>query len=93
MDIEKGLAKRPSFIEPCAGGGKLGRDHLHPVFGSCSRSVRELANKVTPEERNQGWEHIYTYRKWLLENVFHEGTLVILPVDEGKPNYRDATPL
>jgi hypothetical protein len=70
----------------------VSHDTLHSAIKCCSRWVREEAEKVTPEERNEGWERIYTYRKWLLEKVFLEGTLVVLPVDEGKPNYRDATP-
>ncbi len=51
-----------------------------------------MADKVSPEERNEGWERIYTYKKWLLDNVLREGTVLVLPVDEGKPNYRDAPP-
>ncbi|KAK7408490.1 hypothetical protein QQX98_009357 [Neonectria punicea] len=52
----------------------------------------ETADKVTPEERDEGWERIYTYRKWLLDNIFTEGSILVLPIDEGRPNYRDAPP-
>lgn len=53
---------------------------------------RAMADKITPEERDEGWERIYTYMKWLLENIFANGAVLVLPVDEGNPNYRDAPP-
>lgn len=69
------------------------------VYSSCistdacvQHRCRETADKLTPEERDEGWQRIYTYREWLLSHVFKVGTIVVLPVDEGKPNYRDALP-
>lgn len=50
-----------------------------------------MADKVTSEKPDDGWERIYTYKKWLLEHVFVQGVLV-LPIEEEKPNYRDAPP-
>ncbi|KAK4154628.1 hypothetical protein C8A00DRAFT_32585 [Chaetomidium leptoderma] len=38
------------------------------------------------------WRWEMAAKKWLLNNVFREGTALVLPVDEGKPNYRDAPP-
>jgi hypothetical protein len=59
----------------------------------CSyKQPRGMADKLTLEERNQGWERICTYKQWLLQNVFKEGTIVILPIDEGKPNSRENPP-
>ncbi|KAK7425917.1 Chitinase 2 [Neonectria magnoliae] len=52
----------------------------------------ETADKVTSEERDEGWERIYTYRKWLLDNIFTERSILVLPIDEGRSNYRDAPP-
>jgi hypothetical protein len=56
------------------------------------RLPREQADKMTPEERDEGWERIRTYRDWLLANIFQEGTVVILPIDDGKPNNRENPP-
>jgi len=53
--------------------------------------TREMADKVTSEKPDDGWERIYTYKKWLLEHVFVQGVLV-LPIEEEKPNYRDDPP-
>ncbi|TGO30774.1 hypothetical protein BPAE_0003g00580 [Botrytis paeoniae] len=53
---------------------------------------RGQSNKTTSEARDQGWKRIYTYRKWLLANVFKDGTIVILPIDEGKLNNRENPP-
>lgn len=47
---------------------------------------------MTPRERDEGWERIYTYKKWLLANVFSERAILVLPIDEGKPNNRENTP-
>ncbi|KPM44210.1 hypothetical protein AK830_g2374 [Neonectria ditissima] len=52
----------------------------------------ETADTVTPEERDEGWQRIYTYGKWLLDNIFTEGSILVLPIDEGRPNYRDTPP-
>ncbi|RKU43266.1 hypothetical protein DL546_005344 [Coniochaeta pulveracea] len=52
----------------------------------------EQADKLTPEERDEGWERIYTYRQWLLNNVFSAGTVVVLPIDDGTPNSRENPP-
>ncbi|KAH6974099.1 amidase signature domain-containing protein [Ilyonectria sp. MPI-CAGE-AT-0026] len=52
----------------------------------------ETADQVTPEDRDEGWARIYTYRKWLLDNIFTEGSILVLPIDEGRPNYRDTPP-
>lgn len=53
---------------------------------------RDQADLVKPEERDEGWGWIFTYRKWLLDKIFKEGNIVVLPVDEGKPNYRENPP-
>ncbi|KAK5657950.1 hypothetical protein OQA88_2502 [Cercophora sp. LCS_1] len=52
----------------------------------------EVADKVTPEDRDEGWERIYIYKKWLFENIFVEGSVLVLPVGDGKPGYRDNPP-
>ncbi|KAF7887327.1 hypothetical protein EAF00_009621 [Botryotinia globosa] len=59
---------------------------------ACAKLDEEQADKTTPEARDKGWECIYTYRKWLLANVFKDGAIVVLPIDEGKPNNRENPP-
>lgn len=55
-------------------------------------NFRDMANNLTPGERDEGWERISTYRDWLLKNVFKPGTIMVLPLDTGTPSYRDAPP-
>ncbi|KAF7922520.1 uncharacterized protein EAE98_008046 [Botrytis deweyae] len=59
---------------------------------ACAKLDEEQANKTTPETRDEGWERIYTYRRWLLANVFKDGTIVVLPIDKGKPSNRENPP-
>ncbi|TGO51362.1 hypothetical protein BOTNAR_0359g00120 [Botryotinia narcissicola] len=66
--------------------------HKAPFFHQALRWRWEQANKTSPEARDEGWERIYTYRKWLLANVFKDGAIVVLPIDEGKPNNRENPP-
>lgn len=54
--------------------------------------ISDQAEKVTPGERDEGWERIYTYKEWLLKNVFSEATVLILPIDEGNPSNREKVP-
>jgi len=63
-----------------------------PFFHRALRWRIEQADKVTPEERDEGWERIYTYKKWLLANVFKKGTVLVLPVEDGKPSSRESSP-
>ncbi len=93
MGTKRDSTKLRSSTVPCVGAGRPSDSSF--VRGGWFRMIthnREMADKVSPEERDERWERIYTYRKWLLDNVLREGTVLVLPVDEGKPNYRDAPP-
>ncbi|TGO08218.1 hypothetical protein BTUL_0220g00080 [Botrytis tulipae] len=79
-------AKLDEFVE---GYKKKFQFHKAPFFHRALRWRWEQADKTTPEARDKGWERIYTYRKWLLANVFKDGAIVVLPIDEGKPNNRE----
>ncbi|KAI0099796.1 amidase [Nemania sp. FL0031] len=63
-----------------------------PFFHRALRWRWDIADKVTKEEHDEGWERIYKYREWLRTNIFRPGTLMVLPVDEGKPNNRETPP-
>lgn len=51
--------------------------------------VREMVANMTAEERDEGWERIYTYRRWLLSEIFSDGTVIVLPVGDARPSYRE----
>jgi hypothetical protein len=47
------------------------------------------------EERDMYWRRSEIYRHWLLDKVFKADykdsiTIIIFPIEVGKPNYRDA---
>ncbi|KAI0189043.1 amidase [Astrocystis sublimbata] len=55
----------------------------------------EVAKTITQEDRDECWRRVQVYRQWLLDNIFKaesEDTLSIMvfPIEEAKPNYRDA---
>lgn len=83
--------RRHSYIALFSGDvSTLDLRHVHRDTDDLS--FRETANQVTPEERDEGWARIYTYRKWLPDNIFTEGSILVLPIDEGRPNYRGIPP-
>jgi hypothetical protein len=57
----------------------------------------ELVKDIPQEECDQLLERLIIYRKWLLKDIFHAGdksqsVIIILPIEDGQPNYRDAPP-
>ncbi|KAK5096304.1 hypothetical protein LTR70_003057 [Exophiala xenobiotica] len=66
-----------------------------PYVSPATQSMWEYAKTVTREERNRGFEKMATYAKWLSSHVLtgtHSNTLVILPIEDMKPRYRDQQP-
>lgn len=57
----------------------------------------EVAKNVTGEQRDELMERLHIYKAWVLDRIFkvHDGggVLVVLPTENGRPNYRYATPL
>ena len=57
---------------------------------------RELSSKITQEERNVACDRLEVYRKWFMEHVMQEGrmdTVVLIPIENISPRYRDDPPL
>ena len=53
---------------------------------------RDLASKITAEERDVAVERLAVYKRWFLEHVMQEGerdTLVLIPIENISPRYRD----
>lgn len=79
----------------CGGNGKsipLSRDTRQRPADSCERNVSKT---ISPEERDKYWRRSEIYRKWLLDRVFDADsksfvTVMILSIEAGKPNYREA---
>lgn len=59
------------------------------------RHGRELSAKITQSERDIAVSRLEVYRKWFLKDVMRVGqfdTLVILPIENISPRYRDELP-
>lgn len=82
MGLKKGLVKHISFIDSCAAVVSQVAATLHPDI-RCLQSTREEADKVTPEERNEEWECIYIYRKWLLRMCLLRARLLFCLLRKG----------
>lgn len=55
----------------------------------------EIGKKVSKEQRDELWRRSEVYREWLGSKVFHNDdidvlTVMVLPIESGQPNYRDA---
>ncbi|KAI1411459.1 amidase [Hypoxylon sp. FL1857] len=77
------------------------RDEYEEKFGKppfVQRAMRwqwDIAKTITVEERNKYWRRSEVYRHWLLDRVFHADskkftTVMIFPIEAGKPNYRES---
>lgn len=56
---------------------------------------RELSAKITQSERDIAVNRLEIYRRWFLKEVMrvnHFDTLVILPIENISPRYRDELP-
>lgn len=58
-------------------------------------AYRGVAKTISKEERDECWRRCEVHRKWLLSKVFSVESkdsmkIMILPIEAGKPNYRDS---
>ena len=68
---------------------------LRAVFYALLKDDREMGCKISKKQRDVAIEKMLTYRKWLIEHVLRvetDVTLVILPVADAVPTYRDIDP-
>jgi hypothetical protein len=57
---------------------------------------RDVAKNVKDKQRDELLERLHNYKSWVLAHIFHAksegGALVVLPIENGQPNYRDPVP-
>ena len=64
-------------------------------FVNSSFHNREVGRGITLAQRNDAMRHMEIYKDWLLQDVLHvdeETALIVLPIKEAEPNYRDTDP-
>jgi hypothetical protein len=56
---------------------------------------RDRAKSVTPEQHLEALYHLQVYKDWLLQKLFQQdqNVVVVMPLREVKPNYRDEWPI
>jgi hypothetical protein len=57
---------------------------------------RDVAKNVTDKQRDELLERLHMYKPWVLDHISQAnsggGALVVLLIENGEPNYRDAVP-
>lgn len=64
---------------------------LHSLTGILHR---DIAAKVTVEEKEQALRQVSVLKQWMHENVLRKGDFTVLFAPQGRPgaNYRDVVP-
>lgn len=58
---------------------------------------RDVGKQISVQERDMYWHRSEVYRRWLLDKIFKADSkdamsIMILPIEVGKPNYRESEP-
>ena len=62
---------------------------------NASYNNREIGSGITLAQRNNAMRRMEIYKEWVLREVLHindETALVVLPIKDAEPNYRDTDP-
>ncbi|KAE9364327.1 amidase signature enzyme [Stipitochalara longipes BDJ] len=74
---------------------KFGKD---PYISPAQRDRWTKGQETTPEQREQAFQELKVFRRWIDENVFprevgfSSGVIMLLPLGRAGPNYRDTLP-
>lgn len=66
-----------------------------PFVNSFVKWRWDLGSSVTEDQNREGLHRLKVYKSWFLERVLKgwgEHTVLVMPISEGKPNYRDHPP-
>ncbi|PSK55838.1 hypothetical protein B9Z65_4716 [Elsinoe australis] len=71
--------------------------HKDPFVHKALRWRWDTARSVTDDQRNDFLHRLAVYQNWLLEHVLQassspDSVFVVLPIEDGKPSYRDTSP-
>ncbi len=64
-------------------------------FFDSSFHFRDVGRRITRAQRDDAMQRINVYKDWVLQKVLHiddETALVVLPITDAEPNYRDTDP-
>jgi len=69
-------------------------DFFHPYFLHANHH-RDIGSEISHKQRNNAKKRTDVYKSWVLDNILEvdrETTLVVLPIKDAEPNYRDIDP-
>ena len=64
-------------------------------LSNSSSHNREIGSGISRAQRNDAIQRMEIYKDWVLQKVLHiddETALVVLPIKDAEPNYRDTDP-
>ena len=76
------------------GDGSTSTENVFHFVNSSSHN-REIGSGITLAQRNDAMRRMEIYKNWVLQEVLHIGdktALVVLPIKDAEPNYRDTDP-
>ena len=69
--------------------------HREPYVNSFVKWRWNLGKKVTEPQHQEGMRRLDVYKSWFLKEIFGglgKNTILVMPISEGVPNYRDHPP-
>ncbi len=90
----KNITERLLQTRSLVGDGSTPARNVSHFFNSRSHN-REIGSGIARAQRNDAMQRMEIYKDWVLQNVLHvddETALVVLPIKDAEPNYRDTDP-
>jgi hypothetical protein len=73
----------------------IAKHQKEPFVNAFNHWRWNLGKKVTTFQHDEGTHRLSVYKDWFLDNIMRQSdheTLVVLPIANVEPNYRDSTP-
>lgn len=90
----KNITERLLRTRLLVGDGSTPTGNVFHLINSSSHN-REIGSGITLAQRNDAMRRMEIYKDWVLQEVLHiddETALVVLPIKDAEPNYRDTDP-
>ena len=90
----RNITERLLRTKSLVGDGKTPTGNVFHFVNSSSQN-REIGSGITLAQRNDAMQRMEVYKDWVLQEVLHiddETALVVLPIKDAEPNYRDTDP-
>ncbi|KAK3943635.1 amidase signature domain-containing protein [Diplogelasinospora grovesii] len=95
QEYMKDASRNSFFHDDYHSFDKFRKDYVQKFGKQPYLARQELSSKIAQEERNIAVDRLEVYRKWFTEHFLQVGkkdTLVLIPIEEISPRYRDEAP-